>query len=148
MKYFIVVACLFAAANAVSNEFMADFVGKIRNFGGKCVGEVNAQPGDIDTLLAHKVPESHEGKCLLFCIHKNFGVQKDDGGISLEGGIKFLEPLRADDPVMYDNVRKIAVVCATKVLPDGDPCQTAVNINLCLVEQGKLVGITSELFEI
>ncbi|CAH0561505.1 unnamed protein product [Brassicogethes aeneus] len=148
MKYLIILACLFAATNAVSKEFMADFVGKVRTLGDKCVGEVKAQPGDIDTLLAHKVPETHEGKCLLFCIHKNFGIQKDDGGWSLEGGLQFIEPLKADDPAMFEDLRKVGVTCSTKVEKDADPCITAVNIAMCLVQEGKAFGITSELFEI
>ncbi|XP_019868781.1 general odorant-binding protein 19d-like [Aethina tumida] len=148
MKSLIVLACAFVAANAISKGVIEQFVNQVKDIGGKCIGETNAKPDDIGSLLSHKIPDSHEGKCLLFCIHKGFNFQNADGSLNGQGALKMLDPLKEDDPEAYEKLRNIAITCGAKVTIDSDPCQTASNIAQCVFDEAKANGFSSDMFEI
>lgn len=55
-------------------EYKEKWLKEVHDTGVKCVGEVGALQADFDGLIAHKIPDSHEGKCLIFCIYKKYNV--------------------------------------------------------------------------
>ncbi|XP_044254667.1 general odorant-binding protein 19d-like [Tribolium madens] len=139
MKYFVVFASLFLATNALSQDFIDKFVAKVKSIGETCVPETNASKDDINSLLERKMPESHEGKCLIFCFHKQFEIQNDDGSINRAGALKALEPLKADDAELYEKFVTIFKKCESAPV-DGDSCIYAANLAECAVKEGKAVS--------
>ncbi|RZC34457.1 PBP GOBP domain containing protein, partial [Asbolus verrucosus] len=128
---------IFAVCSALDKEFIDQVVAKIRSVGEECIAETQATKDDINSLLAHNIPDSHEGKCLLFCFHKHFHIQNDDGTLDRNGAIKALEPLKENDQDVYDTVLKIFSTCADEAATDADPCIYSSNLADCALREGK-----------
>ncbi|CAH0561504.1 unnamed protein product [Brassicogethes aeneus] len=148
MRGLVLFISMVVATSALSQKFVEDFMDKLQEVGEKCSEEVGATDDDIAALIAHTIPESHTGKCLVFCFNKAFHLQKEDGSSDLKGSMQSLEPLKADDKEMYDKVLKIFITCGTKVKQDPDPCITAANMGQCAADEGKAMGLSADVFEI
>ncbi|CAH0561507.1 unnamed protein product [Brassicogethes aeneus] len=148
LKNFVVFACVLVAANAVSKEFMEKMMSKMMDVGQKCMVETKASSDDIAKLLAHQIPDTNEGKCMIFCFHKAFGVQTPDGALSLEGAIASLDPIKADDMELYEKVKSVFETCIPKTAVDADPCITAATLGECASDVGKSLGISPDMFEV
>ncbi|XP_019868759.2 general odorant-binding protein 19d [Aethina tumida] len=148
MKGYLILACFIVAANAISKEFVEKFMNKMQEIGAKCATETGASNDDIAELIAHKVPGSHEGKCMIYCFHKAFQVQGEDGSPNLDGAINSLAPLEAEDADLYGKAKTIFETCISNTAADADPCVTAANLATCAKEEGTKMGLGPDMFEI
>ncbi|XP_049825312.1 general odorant-binding protein 19d isoform X2 [Aethina tumida] len=121
---------------------------KLQEVGEKCAEETNATDDDVAALIAHTMPESHNGKCMILCFNVAFHLQKPDGTPDKEGSIASLEPLKADDPEMHAKVLKIFMTCGQKTAVDADPCMTAAHLAECATLEGKAAGLSADMFEV
>nr|AVH84911.1 odorant binding protein 4 [Harmonia axyridis] len=144
-KFLFLVACALVAVNAVSEQLKNEFIEKMTNIGGQCAKEVGANEEDIAELLAHKAPSRHEGECMIFCFHKHLGLMNEDGTFSKEGGLKALEPVKADDPKLYEKLVSIGKMCQEEVAKDDDKCKYATQLTVCGVKKGKEMGLDASM---
>nr|AIX97050.1 odorant-binding protein 4 [Dastarcus helophoroides] len=140
MKSYLVFLCVVVAANALSQEFKDKVMAKLQAAAEKCTEETGATADDIAGLIAKKPPTTHEGQCMIFCMHKIFKVQKDDGSTGGEEAIKFLDPLKENDPALHDKMVQIYQTCANAPT-DPDPCVFATNLATCGIKTARELGI-------
>ncbi|XP_049825775.1 general odorant-binding protein 19d-like [Aethina tumida] len=148
MKKFFILACFIVAANALSKEFIEKCMAKMHAIGAKCAAETGASNDDIAELIAHKIPGSHEGKCTIYCFHKAWGMQNEDGSPNLEKAIQSMDALKAEDADVYGKVKTAFETCLPSVAIDADPCITGANMAVCIKSEGEKMGLTREAFEI
>ncbi|KAJ3640874.1 hypothetical protein Zmor_027408 [Zophobas morio] len=147
MKTLLVLATLFFAANALDKDFIDKFVAEVKKVGETCIKEVSASEDDIKVLLSHNIPESHEGKCLIFCFHKNFHIQNEDGSIDKDGAAKALEPLKEQDEDVYNKMVTVFKNCEGTPV-ESDSCDYAASLATCAAKEGKALGLDQLLAEI
>ncbi|CAG9827949.1 unnamed protein product [Diabrotica balteata] len=148
MKYLVIVALFFVSAQAaIDPKLVAEFMEKVTKFGEKCMQETKATSEDVAQIMAHKIPDSHEGKCMISCVYKAFKIQNEDGTMNSDQTLKLMERVKESDAELFENLMKVFKVCHGKPeLIVADPCVTAVNVGACAVTEGKALGIKSELF--
>nr|UTN00819.1 odorant binding protein [Semanotus bifasciatus] len=147
MKVLLLLAYVFVATHAMDKEFAAKFVQEVQELGIKCAGEEKPDPDDIARMMAHKLPETHEGKCVIYCIYKHYNTVNGDGTINVDAGIKALQPLKENDEALYNLIVADFKKCAGSISINSDPCETSFNlVNCCLVE-AKAKGLPKELFD-
>lgn len=75
---------------------------------------------DVADIFAHKIPASHEGKCIFFCLHKLFNAvsvpslwhhrskllfkQNEDGSLNMAGALANLEIFKDLDADLYTKI--------------------------------------------
>ncbi|XP_044748697.1 pheromone-binding protein-like [Coccinella septempunctata] len=144
----LLVACLVVVAvNGLSQELKEKFMERLESIGGECATEVGANEDDIAELIAHKWPSRHEGECMIFCFYRHFDMMHADGSLHAEGAIKMMEPLKADDPDLYEKFMTIGKQCAEEVKSQDDKCKFATELAQCGVKKGKEMGLDESLFE-
>ncbi|CAG9827950.1 unnamed protein product [Diabrotica balteata] len=147
MKYLVIVALFFVSAQALDPKYVAEVTEKITNFAETCMAETKATSEDVAQMMAHKIPESHEGKCMISCIYKAFKLQNEDGTMNPDETLKILEKIKESDEELYEQLMKVFKICRGKPeLLVADPCITAVNVGTCVVTEGKALGIKCEIF--
>ncbi|RZC42156.1 PBP GOBP domain containing protein, partial [Asbolus verrucosus] len=92
---------------------------------------------DIKSFLANKVPNSHKGKCWLFCFHKRLQIQLKDGTFDDDGIINFLRPLKRYNQLYFDYILRLFSTCAEKAAIDDDPCIYSSNFFNCVLEEAE-----------
>ncbi|KAK9870209.1 hypothetical protein WA026_006292 [Henosepilachna vigintioctopunctata] len=137
----------FVLVNGLSTEIKEKFMERMEKIGGECAAEVGANEDDISELIAHKYPSRHEGECMIFCFYKSFGMMHEDGSLHEEGALKMIEPLKADDPDLYEKVVAIGKHCAKEVSALDDKCKYSAKLAQCAVLKGKEMGLDSSIFE-
>ncbi|KAJ3630303.1 hypothetical protein MTP99_011505 [Tenebrio molitor] len=146
MKSCLLLLALAVLTNGLDQEFIDEFMEKIQDIGAACAEETNASSDDIAELVSRQIPPStHEGKCMLFCIQRNFNVMKPDGGINRAGAMVALKPLQKADPQLYQKVLKIFVTCGMRVKPVADPCDTATALTACGKTEAEAMGLDASL---
>ncbi|XP_050498165.1 uncharacterized protein LOC114329395 [Diabrotica virgifera virgifera] len=132
---------------ALDPKIVASFMEKVTKFGEKCMAETKATSDDVARIIAHQIPETHEGKCMVSCVYKAFKIQNEDGTMNSDETLKLMERIKESDAELYENLIKVFKICHGKPeLIVADPCLTAVNVGTCAVTEGKALGIKSELF--
>ncbi|CAG9827947.1 unnamed protein product [Diabrotica balteata] len=132
---------------ALDPKVVAAFMEKVTKFGEKCMAETHATSDDVGQIMAHQIPESHEGKCMVSCVYKAFKIQNEDGSMNPDETLKLMEKVKESDAELYEKLMKVFTTCqGKKELIVDDPCVTAVNVGACAVTEGKAAGITSEMF--
>nr|QUP79540.1 odorant binding protein 47 [Monochamus saltuarius] len=148
MKFLLVLASFIVLSNATSKEFRDGLMEKLHEFGTKCIEEIHPSDDDIAELLSHKIPPtSHEGKCMVFCVHKSFNMMTEDGNPNTEGTLELLAPLKETDPDIYEKSVKVLETCNASLEKDDDPCITATNWAVCGIKEAKTMGLPDDLFE-
>nr|ALW95359.1 odorant-binding protein 2 [Cryptolaemus montrouzieri] len=147
MNQIIVLACVLVAANGLSTELKEKFMERMEQVGGECAAEVGANEDDIAELISHKMPSRHEGECMIFCFYKHFDMMHDDGTLHKEGALKMMEPLKADDPELYDKFISIGKHCAEDVPKNDDNCKYATLLAQCGVKKGREMGLDESILE-
>ncbi|KAK9870208.1 hypothetical protein WA026_006291 [Henosepilachna vigintioctopunctata] len=133
--------------NGVSTELKEMFMERMEKIGGECATEVGANEDDIGELISHKPPSRHEGECLIFCFYKHFEMMHEDGTPHSEGALKMLEPLKADDPKLYEKVVASGKECIKEVGHVDDKCKYAALLAECGHAKGKEMGLDESIFE-
>nr|UEE01881.1 odorant binding protein 2 [Hippodamia variegata] len=142
-KFLFLVSCALVAVNAVSEQWKNEFMEKMTKIGMGCAKEVGANEEDIAELLGHKLPSRHEGECMIFCVEKELGLMNEDGTLSKEKALKAAEPLKADDPQVYEKLVNIGKECSQEVAKDDDKCKYATKLIQCGVKKGKQMGLNA-----
>ncbi|XP_044254554.1 general odorant-binding protein 19d-like [Tribolium madens] len=106
----------------------------------ECVAETQATRDDIRKLLNRKIPDSHEGKCMIFCFHKYFHIQNDDGSLNKMDAISLLEPIKQFNRDIYNKVVKIVNTCFDTAENNDDSCIYASNLAECAISESKSMG--------
>ncbi|KAB0799632.1 hypothetical protein PPYR_07512 [Photinus pyralis] len=143
MKCVISLLFLFTAAYGVSDEFKNALRMKMATFASACISEVGAGEADITDLVRKRIPSTREGRCLISCLQKKFGLQQSDGQPDRLGTMALLEPLHDDDPEMYKKVLQVAITCGPLVekMKLTDACDVAVEVTTCAMREGKKFGL-------
>nr|UYB94408.1 odorant-binding protein 6 [Lytta caraganae] len=141
MKLLLVLCCLisivFAMDEELAQQMKEAFMDNVRN----CATEVNATPDDLAALKQRTIPASHEGKCVIYCVHKIYKIQNDGGAIDADGGRQVLETLKDIDTDFYNKMLTLFNKCVD-VPNDADPCVTAANFADCAITQAKSVRLS------
>ncbi|XP_001813655.2 uncharacterized protein LOC100142391 [Tribolium castaneum] len=138
---FLLVCALVACSGELDKEFLMQFLQKIKKVSEDCIAETQATKDDIKTLLEHKIPDSHEGKCMIFCFHKHFQIQNEDGSLNKVAAISLLEPIKDHSQDIYDKVVKIFNTCFDSAERDDDSCIYASNLAECAIRESKSLGL-------
>nr|UYB94407.1 odorant-binding protein 5 [Lytta caraganae] len=146
MKAIIVILSLVVYSQAIDKEFVDKFMDELKVIGDQCIGETGATKDDLVSLLAHTIPESHEGKCLIFCFHKHFDMQDESGNLNKDGFLNALEALKAHDEEVYNKFVQIYDTCSVSVPTNSDPCEYAGALATCGVKEGHAMGLKEDLF--
>ncbi|KAJ3656263.1 hypothetical protein Zmor_015351 [Zophobas morio] len=133
-------------ANAMDEEFLKSTRAKVRKIAEDCVSQENAQMSDLDTIMDLKIPDSHEGKCVLFCTHKKFNVQNDDGSINREGAMETLEIVRDVDADFHKKAIDAFDHCM-QTPTEPDPCLYSASLSICFLKKAKEEGIHELIME-
>ncbi|KAG5892794.1 hypothetical protein JTB14_032668 [Gonioctena quinquepunctata] len=142
MKVFVVFGLLFAASEAkIDINIVGEMMEKITTAAAKCSEEVQPSPDDIAQLLRHEVPDSHEGKCMIFCVNKDIGFQNPDGSTNFEKGMEFFGKIKDDDPELFEKIHGAYKICEGSDYLDEDPCVSSVNLATCAIDEAKKAGI-------
>nr|UWL63295.1 odorant binding protein 5 [Pagiophloeus tsushimanus] len=144
MKSLLFLTCVFVCANALDKALVDELGRKLQISGVECSESENVPDDDMAGLMQGKMPSSHEGKCLLFCVGKKLNMMHPDGTFG-EGYVEWLTKVKADDPDAYTKIRTLDTDCQHKIQIDADPCETASRYYTCGKEEAPKVGL-SELY--
>ncbi|XP_028134287.1 general odorant-binding protein 19d-like isoform X2 [Diabrotica virgifera virgifera] len=123
MKYLVIVAIFFVSAQAIDPKIVAEFMEKVTRFGEKCMEETKATSEDVAQIMAHTIPVSHEGKCMISCVYKAFKIQNEDGTMNSEETLKLMERIKESDAELFEKMMKIMKTCHGRPeLIVSDPC--------------------------
>ncbi|KAL3266166.1 hypothetical protein HHI36_010350 [Cryptolaemus montrouzieri] len=114
--------------------------------GEKCAEETGASQDDIAKILTKDIPETREGKCMLFCGHRELHIQTPDGGTDLDSAIASLDFLKNEDSELYDKMVQVYTICS-KVPFVEDPCDYAVALSTCGTHEAQKLGMDATLLE-
>nr|UTN00812.1 odorant binding protein [Semanotus bifasciatus] len=147
MKFLLLVSLIFAVSNALDKEFVEKMKMKMQEVGAECVEKEKPNEDDIGLLIAHQMPTTHEGKCVIYCVYKYFNTINEDATINVEGGIEALQPLKENDEELYEKVAAILKKCTSSLTIDGDPCNTGAKLIECTVLEAKAMGLSEEMLD-
>lgn len=105
-----------------------------------CKGETKSTDADVKALMSKKMPESHEGLCMLECMFEKSGFMKD-GKFDKDGSLEKTLPALNGDKEKEDKVKTMMNECDSEIgAGDGDKCVTAKKIVECIENKGKAFG--------
>nr|ALR72514.1 odorant binding protein 26 [Colaphellus bowringi] len=147
MKAFVVLTFCLAVANAkVDPKVIEEIIEEFTETVAKCSDEINPNADDIAALTEMKhIPDSHEGKCMIYCIYRSFDAVEEDGHVKFEGGMAFLSKIKESDPDMFDKMSAIYKKCTETDYFDKDPCISSANFVSCNIKAGKEANISSDI---
>ncbi|KAJ3633687.1 hypothetical protein MTP99_010621 [Tenebrio molitor] len=106
----------------------------------ECKSKAGASDADIQALKDHKMPESHEGLCMLECIFDSSKIM-ENGKFSKSGMIEGFKPLVGEDQEKQERLSQLASTCENEIGDgDSDKCQTAKLLVECIIKNGKTHG--------
>nr|AQY18966.1 odorant-binding protein [Galeruca daurica] len=144
MKYFVILSLFFVYVNAIDPKVVQAFMEKVTQFAGQCMAETKATDDDMAKLMAHEEPATHEGKCMISCMYKKFGIQNDDGTMNPDEGMNMISKIKESDPDVYEKM--VAVVNKCRDSPvDEDHCITALDAAKCLIKEAKEMGLPPDM---
>nr|AVH84921.1 odorant binding protein 14 [Harmonia axyridis]QTE76113.1 odorant binding protein 5 [Harmonia axyridis] len=142
----ILCAALSLAKSELSADFKEKFMAKMESVGEKCAAETGAPQEDIAKIITKEIPTTHEGRCMLFCGHREFHIQKPDGSVDVDSAVASLETIKAEDEDIYNKLVQVYKTCA-QVPVIADPCEYAVALSECGVHEAHKLGIDSRILE-
>ncbi|RZB84934.1 PBP GOBP domain containing protein [Asbolus verrucosus] len=103
----------------------------------ECKTKSGASDADLEMLTKKKVPESHEGLCMLECLLDTSEIM-DEGRFSKDGMTEGFKMLAGDDEAKAKNFEELASTC-DKEIGDGDKdkCVTAKLVMECIMKNAK-----------
>nr|UYB94405.1 odorant-binding protein 3 [Lytta caraganae] len=107
----------------------------------QCKEKAGASDSDIEALKEKKLPETHEGLCMLECVFETSQIMPD-GKFSKDGMITAFEPMMNEqDADTIENGKKLAETCANEIGDgDDDKCITAKMVVECIVKHAPSHG--------
>nr|AVM18960.1 odorant binding protein 34 [Holotrichia parallela] len=142
----LICAALSMAKAELSAEFKEKFMAKMESIGEKCAAETGAPQEDIAKIITKEIPTTHEGRCMLFCGHREFHIQKPDGSVDIESAIASLDFIKAEDEDIYNKLVQVYKVCS-QIPVISDPCEYAVELSVCGVHEAEKLGIDRRILE-
>ncbi|XP_044267013.1 general odorant-binding protein 19d-like [Tribolium madens] len=104
-----------------------------------CKDKVGASDADVEALKMHKMPESHEGFCMLECVFDSAKIMQD-GKFSKSGMVEGFKPLIGDDKAKLESLEKLSATCEGELGNGEDKCETAKRLVECVIKNGKSHG--------
>ncbi|CAH1104044.1 unnamed protein product [Psylliodes chrysocephalus] len=120
-------------------KLLQAFMEKVTKFAQTCIEETKASGDDVAQLMAHTIPDTHEGKCMISCVYKKFKIQNEDGTINTEEANKLMEKVKDNDAELYEKLNTVYQTCNKPSIVVEDHCLTAVNLASCAVAEAKKV---------
>nr|USF20776.1 odorant-binding protein [Lasioderma serricorne] len=97
----------------------------------RCQKLTGASDADLDAISRRKIPETHEGLCLLECILNKAQIMKD-GKFNKETAVKAIKPFVGGNPEMNKKVFDFMEKCESHVGKGSkDKCETAKMVAEC-----------------
>ncbi|GJQ65499.1 putative pheromone binding protein [Trypoxylus dichotomus] len=118
---------------------------EIMEAGADCAEKLGATPEDMDLLMKKQVPSNKAGQCVVACVNKKFGLQKEDGTINKGYKMANMEAVKAIDEDVYNKMTSIWNDCGENVVQASDECDTGLNLVKCMKESGEKLGLTKEV---
>nr|UYW66745.1 odorant binding protein [Hippodamia variegata] len=134
------------ARSELSTEFKEKFMAKMESVGEKCAAETGAPQDDIAKIITKEIPTSHEGRCMLFCGHREFHIQKPDGSVDVESAVASLDFIKAEDEDIYNKLVQVYRTCS-QIPAVEDPCEYAVALSICGVHEAEKLGVDARILE-
>ncbi|XP_014246907.1 general odorant-binding protein 19d-like isoform X2 [Cimex lectularius] len=114
----------------------------------ECKNSTNISDDEMTRIAEKKLPETPEGKCMIFCIMQKFDLVDEEGKMNVAG----MKAMSQETPGMTkDDLPKLDAVMdqcdaevATKYKPvveDVDKCENACTVSECVVRKSKEAGI-------
>ncbi|XP_070508795.1 general odorant-binding protein 19d-like [Chironomus tepperi] len=100
----------------------------------ECQKTTGASDDELEKILSHAKPETHEGKCMISCAFETMGVVKD-GKINKDG----LEAWQKESPIPDDVIQMAITDCED--VTDDDHCEAAAKIGHCFKDTLKKAGL-------
>ncbi|KAF5308875.1 hypothetical protein FQR65_LT00575 [Abscondita terminalis] len=126
---------------AISPDDMAKMREKMMQVAETCVKETGAGPNDLQPLREKQPPNSKEGKCFMFCMHRIIGFQDESGKMNPPAIYNWVESLVPLDADYANKMKDVAKHCIETVNDSGDKCEAASDIYVCYTEGCKTAGI-------
>lgn len=105
-----------------------------------CKVKVKASDADVKALKEKKIPDSHEGLCLIECLFSTAKIM-ENGKFSKQGTIDLVEPAMKGDAGKIKKMKSMMDECEKEIGDgDADPCKTAKLIAVCTTTKGKSFG--------
>ncbi|XP_017052251.1 general odorant-binding protein 19d [Drosophila ficusphila] len=137
----LVLVCHLGASIAKPHEEMSkDHAAQLAN---ECKAETGATDEDVEKMLKHEEPETHEAKCLQSCVMKKFQIVDESGKLSKEHALELVKHISKPDAEKEDAPAEVVDKCEGIELPE-DHCEAAVAFSTCIYEQMKEHGLELE----
>ncbi|CAG9811310.1 unnamed protein product [Chironomus riparius] len=127
----LIVAAVTLSSQAKTREEMK---AKWQALAAECQKSSGASDDDLEKIITHVKPETHEGKCMIACIFETMGVVKD-GKICKEG----LEAWQKESPIPAEVIQTAITEC--EEITDADHCEAATQIGHCFKDTLKKAGL-------
>ncbi|XP_065366101.1 general odorant-binding protein 28a-like [Calliphora vicina] len=126
MKFLIVFAFLILAGYNIRAEVTKEEALAIAT---SCKEEVGASDADFGAIVQHQPTESAEGKCMLACVLKKFGVMSNEGKLIKDTAIEISKSLVQDEE---EKEHIVAVIDTCNELDvSDDHCEAAEEYGHC-----------------
>nr|USF20775.1 odorant-binding protein [Lasioderma serricorne] len=141
------VVCFLAAtvSAALDDATKQQIKEHLYSIGKECNKEIKADPEEIENMKNKEPPKTHEGKCLIFCVHKELKFQGEDGKVTKDAAIEKLQMLKDIDEGVFNQVKEAFEKCADEVKEDSDPCETAYQLMVCGKKLAKEMSLEGSL---
>lgn len=107
---------------------------------GECQAATKASEDDIKSLMAKKLPATHEGLCMIECMFSKTKLMKD-GKFDKDGAIEVTVPAMNGDKDKEAKVKQMMEACAKDIgAGDADKCVNAKKVVECIEAKGKSFG--------
>ncbi|XP_017129926.1 general odorant-binding protein 19d [Drosophila elegans] len=109
----------------------------------ECKAETGATDEDVEQLMKHVAPESHEAKCLRACVLKKFQIMDEAGKVNKENAVQMVKAMSKHDAEKEDAPADVVAKCEGIETPP-DHCDAAAAFEDCIYEQIKEHGLELE----
>nr|AZK90209.1 odorant-binding protein 5 [Holotrichia oblita] len=140
MKFFVLLSFI-AFANCMDQDFLTKATARMSQYVEECAKDAGATKDDLAELMEIRIPSRKEGKCLLACYNKKYGIQDKDGKLDKEASIEAMKDLKLADTELYDKAVKLFDTCIDQVPNQDCECNTAAIFMYCFNINGGLMGL-------
>lgn len=103
----------------------------MRQTANDCMGKEGAADGDLQEVLARKLPTTKGSKCIHACIQETMGFVKDNK-FNSDGAIDIVTKVYNGDEKAVAFIKEIATECSA--VTDADRCELASKLVSCVMD--------------
>lgn len=143
MKYLVVLSLCVTFAYALDQSFIEKFMARVQKSGTACKESSKVSDEEISNLMGKNPPKTKEGKCLMFCMNQEFGIQDANGKLTKDAAMKELQKVKDNNDMdTYNKALTVLNHCMGSITEHSDPCETAALYSTCALAKSKDVNLT------